>query len=123
VVQDPGTVQATFKTSDWNLAALAILPLGGAWDVFGKASPGWCQARLNSRFSGRSAQPAAARGTGPLLGLGVRWRFSGALGTRVAGRPATARWSVRFGTRCSPCSPLRDGRLNPAWHRAIWPRC
>jgi hypothetical protein len=85
VVQDPGTVQATFKASDWNLAALAILPLGPGWDVFGKAGAGRWQTRLDTQgsFSGRGAQPAQARGGGPLLGLGARWRCIDALSARV----------------------------------------
>ncbi len=85
VVQDPGTVQARFKAGAWNLAALAILPLGGGWDVFGKAGAGYWQARLDTQgsFSGRSAQPANARGAGPVRGLGARWRLSDAISARA----------------------------------------
>jgi OOP family OmpA-OmpF porin len=85
VVQDPGTVQASFKAGGWNLAALGIVPLGDGWDVFGKAGASYWQARLDTqgRFSGRSAQPADAQGAGPLLGLGANWRHSAALSARV----------------------------------------
>jgi OOP family OmpA-OmpF porin len=85
VVQDPGTVQASFKAGGWNLAALGIVPLGGRWEAFGKAGAGYLQARLDAqgRFSGRSSQPADAHAAGPLLGLGASWRHSAAFSARV----------------------------------------
>jgi len=85
VVQDPGTVQATYKAGSWNLAALAILPLVGAAEAYGKAGFGYWQTRLDVQgsFSGSSAQPARAHGTGPLWGLGASWRSSGTLSVRI----------------------------------------
>lgn len=85
VVQDPGTVQATFKAEVWKLAVLAILPLGGDVEVFGKAGSGYWRTRLDSQgsLSGRSAQPAEARGYGSLLGLGIGWRMSDTLSARA----------------------------------------
>jgi OOP family OmpA-OmpF porin len=85
VVQDPGTVQATFKAEVWKLAVLAILPLGGDFEVLGKAGSGYWHTRLDSQgnLSGRSAKPAEARGYGSLLGLGVGWRISDRLSARA----------------------------------------
>jgi OOP family OmpA-OmpF porin len=85
VVQDPGTVQTRFKADDWNLAALAILPLDSGFEVFGKAGAGYWTTRLDTlgAFSGRSAPTATAHGFGPVLGLGASWRLSKALSARV----------------------------------------
>ena len=85
VVENPGSVQTTFKAGSWNLAALAILPLGNGFEAFGKAGAGYWRTRLDTEgtFSGRSAHSAEANGSGSLLGLGARWRYSDRLTARV----------------------------------------
>jgi OOP family OmpA-OmpF porin len=85
VVENPGAVETTFKANSWNLAALAILPLDNGFEAFVKAGAGYWRTDLDSQgsFSGRSAHSAKANGTGALLGLGARWRFSDTLTARL----------------------------------------
>ena len=85
IVEDPGSVQATFKAGDWNVAARAILPLGERFEVFGKAGIGYWRTELDAqgRFSGRGAKPADAHGVSPIWGLGAGWRFSDQVSARL----------------------------------------
>ena len=85
VIADPGTVQASFRADDWNAFAVGVLPLGERFEIFAKAGAGFWRTRLETSgtFSGRSALPVTASGTGPIAGLGARLQLTDSFSARL----------------------------------------
>ena len=85
VIADPGSVDATFKADDWNLAAVGLWPLGDRLELSAKAGIGWWQARLDAigTLSASGAHQSRAHGTSPLVGLGGVLQLAPAWGLRL----------------------------------------
>jgi OmpA-OmpF porin, OOP family len=85
VTTDPGTVQGTFKTDDWNAFVVGIAPLSEQFELFAKAGFGYWRTKLSASgtFSGSGAHGADASGTSGIAGLGGRYEFTPMWSLRV----------------------------------------
>ena len=78
VIEDPGTVQGTFKARDWSLSLLGIAPVQEGLDLFAKFGVGRWKTSLSASgtFSGRGVQGSDASGTAPIAGLGGQMQIN-----------------------------------------------
>jgi hypothetical protein len=85
VIADPGAVQASFRADDWNASALATLPVGERFELFGKAGFGLWRTGLETAgtFSALGAREVHASGAGHVAAVRARLRMTASLSARL----------------------------------------